>query len=187
METTMLYVEHIIIGLSASVWLSAFFVYFTSLESVEMIKYALEKIPASVFLLGAMYLLGILVDRAADLLTSGIEKRIRLVSHVEAESTITIWQKADQRDFYNYTRTKLRILRGTCINMPLITVSLALDTGRYYAQRTAPILYVIIVGSIFSLLAIYGYIATEKNFYRKAKIIEKYINTNRKEYTTTHK
>ena len=68
METTSLYVELIVIGLETITWLASFSVYFTDIEYISAIKAIVEKLPASIFLLGIMYIVGLIFDRASDLI-----------------------------------------------------------------------------------------------------------------------
>ena len=63
MATTSLYVELIIIGLETMMWITSFSVYFTDIQYIFVIEKIIETLPASVFLLGVMYILGLIFYR----------------------------------------------------------------------------------------------------------------------------
>lgn len=172
METTVLYAEMIIIGLEASLWIGILSVMLTDLKTWSVIKYLFEKIPAAIFFLGMLYILGITVDRLADLLLSDFEKKIKKESKLDAKSSILIWKNAGQETYFLYTRSRIRILRASVINFPLITLSAFLLTYKLMPQYIFFISFVIFLGFLFTATAFRGYKETVTSYYKKARLLE---------------
>ena len=173
MGTTSLYVEIVIIGLETMMWIISFFIYLTDIKYISLIENIVEKLPAAIFILGMRYVLGLIIDRVADWLFDNIENKIRKSSGLMAASSILIWKKSDQEEYFKFTRSKIRILRASSINMPLLMLSLALNIFRYYGWRTSLFVFVIFLGGFLSVASLWGYVLTVKNYYKKAGILEK--------------
>lgn len=124
MATTSLYVELIIIGLETMMWITSFSVYFTDIQYIFVIEKIIETLPASVFLLGVMYILGLIFDRIADLIFQKTENQIRVKSGLKAQSSILVWTESKQEEYFKFTRSKIRILRSSAINIPLFVISI---------------------------------------------------------------
>ena len=93
METTSLYVELIIIGLETLTWITSFSILFTDIEHISIIKDIFEKLPASIFVLGIMYVLGLVFDRFADIVFKKTERKIRSIQRqTAATATDMNWQ-----------------------------------------------------------------------------------------------
>lgn len=175
MGTTSLYVELVIIGLETMMWISSFFIYLTDIKYISLFEKILEKIPASIFLLGILYILGLIIDRVSDRFFNKVENTIRASSGLVAASSILIWKKSDQEEYFKFIRSKIRILRASSINAPLFTLSMVLNISRYYGWKTPLFVFVIIIGGILSAASLWGYVLTVKNYYNKAKILENEI------------
>lgn len=178
METTSLYVELIIIGLETVMWMASFSIYFTDIKYISVIKEMIEKLPASIFLLGIMYILGMIFDRASDFIFKKVENRIRHNSGLKAKSSILICKSSDQEEYFKFTRSKIRILRSSSINVPLLVVSIALNILKYYQTENMFLIFVVVTGCVFSFFSWKGYKIVLENFYTKASILEEaYTNT----------
>lgn len=172
MGTTSLYVEIVIIGLETMMWIISFFIYLTDIKYISLVENLLEKLPASIFILGMLYVLGLIIDRVADCFFNKVENKIRASSGFMTSSSILIWKKSDQEEYFKFTRSKIRILRASSINMPLLMLSIALNVFQYYGWQTSLFVFVIILGGILSGASLLGYMFTVKNYYNKAKILE---------------
>ncbi len=172
MGTTALYVELVIIGLETMLWILSFSIYFTDIQYLSIICELLEKLPATALLLGLLYILGMIVDRAADKFFEKTEEKARAKSGLHAESSILIWKKSGQEEYFKFTRSKIRILRASVLNLPLLAVAIALDIFRYYGWRKPFFCFTVFVGAALSVLSLYGYKRTMKNYYAKARILE---------------
>ena len=103
MGTTALYVELVIIGLETAMWIAAFSIYLTDVQYISLIGKLLGILPASVLLLGILYILGLITDRVADYLFDKEENKIRLNSGLHAKSSILIWKKSSQEEYFKFT------------------------------------------------------------------------------------
>ena len=179
MGTTSLYVELVIIGLEAMMWIIAFSIYLTDIKYISLIEKLLEKLPVSIFILGVLYILGLIIDRVADGLFDKVENKLRASSGLVAASSILIWKESGQEEYFKFTRSKVRILRASSINMPLFMISMALNVFQYYGWRTSLFAFFIILGGILSGATLWGYVLTVRNYYNKATVLE--IELNRRE------
>ena len=107
MGTTSLYVEIVIIGLETMMWIISFFIYLTDIKYISLIENVVEKLPAAIFILGMLYVLGLIIDRVADWLFNNIENRIRKSSGLMAASSILIWKKVIKKSILNLPDQKL--------------------------------------------------------------------------------
>ncbi len=68
METTQLYIELVIIGLEAFGWISFFVIDIIGNKVVSIFNNILNNFSTSVLLIGVLYVIGILIDRLADII-----------------------------------------------------------------------------------------------------------------------
>ena len=173
MGTTSLYVELIIIGLETMMWIASFSVCFTEIQYIFVIEKIIETLPASILLLGIMYILGLVFDRIADLVFQKTEKQIREKSGLKAKSSILVWTESKQEEYFKFTRSKIRILRSSTINIPLFVISIIMNVVKYYQSGYLFLLFVVVTGCILSYFSWAGYKQAITNFYNKARILEK--------------
>ena len=171
-----LYVELIIIGLETMMWITSFSVYFTDIQYIFVIEKIIETLPASVFLLGVMYILGLIFDRIADLIFQKTENQIRVKSGLKAQSSILVWTESKQEEYFKFTRSKIRILRSSAINIPLFVISIIINIVKYYPSKYLFLIFVVVTGCILSYFSWICYKQAITNFYNKARILEKDIN-----------
>ena len=129
MSTTNLFVELIVIGIGAMLWLILLTL---ALFGFQWLQFKVEILVALVIpLLSLIYLLGIIVDRIADSIFERIwSKQIRK----------TVYQESNQQNFYNdrrlvlsqqnpiterllYAQSRTRICRGWSLNAAVITLT----------------------------------------------------------------
>ena len=117
MNTTDIFIEHLIAGVQVGVWLLLLF----------LSVFGYEWVILAVILLPFIYPLGIVVDNIADEILQPLHRRIRksvvgdkdistarLMLRLQSEHT------ASQLD---YIRRRIRISRSTFINMIIITIT----------------------------------------------------------------
>ena len=172
METTVLYAELIIIGLETAVWVWVLSALLTDLQICSYLKYFLEKAPAAILLLGLLYVVGMTMDRAADMLFSKLEATIKKKSKLEASSSMLVWKRAEQQEYFAYTRSRIRILRSSTINFAMITLSMLLFVNRYMGDKPLFLLFIAVIGLFFSGTAFVSYKRMVESFYEKAHILE---------------
>ena len=180
MSFTSLYAEVSIIGLEVFVWLVLLFEVVTGGGKVfGLVEKVSSNIGLSVFVLGLIYVLGCIVDRLADLVFGGMTGKIRATSGIETESSLLIPENNKEKEYRSYIRMRIVILRSTSINLPLISVF-----GSIYAtqhtQETLFICVILVAGLVFSILSVLGTKNSIKDFYDKARMIEKkYANASK--------
>lgn len=182
MGTTALYVELIIIGLETMLWVASFSICLTDIKYISIIEKIVGTLPASVFLLGIMYILGLIFDRVSDLIFQKTENQIRDNSGLKAKSSILIWTESNQEEYFKFTRSKIRVLRSSSINIPLFVISITMNIVKYYRAGYLFLPFVVVTGCILSYFSWAGYKQTITNYYNKARILEIALNeSDRKE------
>lgn len=99
MQTTKLYVEYIIIGMETLIWLGLLILLILGTPVMAIFDYCIQNLLTSIFMLGACYVLGLLVDRVADQLTKKTKEKIKGDYPIEANTSITVWDKIKQGSF----------------------------------------------------------------------------------------
>lgn len=172
METTQLYIELIIIGLEASIWMCIFYINIVGNKIMNIITNIVNNLGSSLLLIGILYIIGVLVDRLADVIFQKTENNIRSKSGMKAKSSIIIWGKNNQSDFANYARTRIRILRASIINIPLIMISVVWYTLEYYEWQTILVIYILSLGILFTYVAWHSFVKLVEIYYDKARVLE---------------
>jgi hypothetical protein len=128
MSTTDLFVELIIIGVGAAIWLSLFVFSILGYDWVPL--EGLSSLVALVPLFSVAYVLGIVVDRAADMIFGRLWSPgvLHKVYEEEGEYFGDRWlvyiHPGRLGNLLEYGRSRLRICRGWTLNAILILVSL---------------------------------------------------------------
>lgn len=177
MATTSLYVELIIIGLETFIWIASFSLCLTDIKYVSVIRNIIEKLPASIFMIGILYILGLIMDSFADRMFENLENSIRQKSGLRAKSSVLIWKNSGQEEYFKFVRPKIRVLRASSINIPLVTASLIWVCLKYCKPESLLLLflYISIIGGFLSVSSYKGYKKTLATFYTKAHILEESI------------
>lgn len=172
METTNLYVELIIIGLETSIWMCMAFVEIIGEKAINFINFILSNFSSSLLLIGVLYIIGILMDGFADMVFKNSEKKIRKSSGLEAQTSLLVWEKYKQWNVSDYMRSKIRILRVSIINIPLIFLSVLCYIVIYNNESKCALICTIILGVFLTLISIKSYFESVKNYYNKARSLE---------------
>ena len=172
METTQLYIELIIIGLEASIWMCIFFVNIVGNKVLSIYSDVLDNLSSSLVLIGILYIVGIMTDRLSDIFFQKIENKIRLKSGLQAKTSILIWKKYNQEKFSDYTRSRIRVLRASILNVPLISVSLIWYVLKYFNKKLFVIIYIFLLGFLFTYVSWKSFVKLVSNYYNKARVLE---------------
>lgn len=172
METTQLYIELIIIGLETFGWISVCIVNFIGNKVISNFSSVLNNFSSSLLLIGILYIIGILMDRLADMIFQKGEDKIRNASGLKAKSSFLIWKKYDAQKYSDYSRSKIRILRASIINIPLITMSVIWYILEYFEEFYAVAIYILILGILFTYISWKSYNLSVKRYYDKACALE---------------
>jgi len=192
MNTTNLFVELIVIGLGASVWVALFALSFLGIGWAP----SLEKLFSFTFLIptvSLIYVFGIVVDRVAD---SWFEKlwsntlRNKWFQNINDyyRSRRLVYTGSERLgDLLEYSRSRMRISRGWALNSALIFVGFNLFMAiQSPAVENKSLLW--IVGSVAIALLTYGSYFAWFNLsvaeYRKVKQHADYVSSQR---TSSHR
>lgn len=172
MQTTKLYVEYIVIGMEALVWIVLLVLLIIGKTAVVFLDYCIKNLLTSLFMIGACYVLGLLVDRIADTLTDGKKKQIKSHYPIEASTSITVWQKVKQDTFAEFTLSRIRILRSTILNFVLTgVIAMLVAAYRYHNGRLG--VWAMIFFEIMAMVAWQAHTSLLVNYYQKTQKLER--------------
>lgn len=172
METTQLYIELIIIGLEGFIWMCTFLVDIIGNKATSVLTNVLDNFSSSLLLIGILYVIGILVDRFADIIFQKREDAIRNKSGLKAKSSILVWKKYDAEKYAEYSRTRVRILRASILNLPMISISFMLYVMKYLDKFYMLVIYILILGTLFTYVSWKSYKLSLIRYYDKACALE---------------
>lgn len=172
METTQLYIELIIIGLEAFCWMSLFLIDIVGNEVIGIFNNILNSFSTSLLLIGILYIIGILMDRLADMIFQKGENSVRKSSGLKAKSSFLVWKKYKAEKYADYARSKIRILRASILNIPLITISSVWYVVRYFDKLYMIVVYILVLGILFTYIAWKSYNLSIERYYDKACALE---------------
>lgn len=172
METTQLYIELIIIGLEGVIWMCAFLADILGNKITSVLANILDNFSSSLLLIGILYVVGVLVDRLADIIFQKKEDDIRIRSGLHAKSSIIVWKKYNAEKYAEYSRTRVRILRASILNLPMISISFILYVIKYLDKSYMLVIYIIILGVLFTYISWKSYNLSLIRYYDKACALE---------------
>lgn len=156
MRTTALVVEHLAIGIQATIWILLFLFSFWSYDwlfSLATYHQILSLIPA----LALAYPLGIFIDELSDWLFKCWSKRIRIQHLPENERTtfglLIILKDNSTSQYFQYLRGRIRMSRSTAVNAFFTAIGTIIFTKQHLADilgasLTSAIMWEIGVGAI---------------------------------------
>jgi hypothetical protein len=138
MNTTNLFVELIVIGMAAVVWLCFLAASIFPLKPIELLSTTVSA-SALAPTLAASYILGIAIDRLADFVFQHRDHKLRArrfsSSDYQRARTVIYAQSESLSGWFQYCRSRLRICRGSAINTVLITIAV---NAFIWTRRPAP-------------------------------------------------
>ena len=172
METTQLYIELIIIGIEGFIWMCTFLVDIIGYEATGVLAYILGNFSASLLLVGILYIIGILLDRFADIVFQKKENTIRNKSGLYAKNTALVWKKYDAVRYAEFSRTRVKILRASVLNLPLISLGFILYAMRYLDKSYMIVMYILFLGMLFTYVSWKSYDLSLIKYYNKTRELE---------------
>ena len=173
MTTTVLFIEHLITGFQAAVWITLFVFSLFGFDwfDLDQIK-GLETI-AAILVVSVVYPLGVFIDNIADDIFKPWNRKIRN-KYVRDESLsvrkLLITTKDETLASYlGYVRTRIRISRSAALNFALITVaSVILTFTRLQAALGSSFwkltIFELVVGPILTIIAIWSWFRITQTF-----------------------
>ena len=131
MNTTLLFAELLIIGLQAAVWMFLLLINVFGIgwvQSVQAGNLATWQAPILIVLLSVFYVIGVMIDRAADVLFSRWERKLRRIGFPDPPMPLVVlrFELARGNEHLNhqfeYNRSRMRISRASALNFGLATL-----------------------------------------------------------------
>jgi len=171
-QTTQLYVELIIIGLQGSLGLFLLAICLFGWDKVQKAFPFFAYTSSVVLLIGFFYLLGLFIDRFADLLMKNEEKELRAEKSIKTH-TLLLLNDNKQTEFLHYTRNRMRVLRASTVTVPFITMFAIVCV---WTEKAINPLYasgtVMILGALTFCLSRKSYLSLQNRYYDAVKTIE---------------
>lgn len=182
MNTTLIFAELLIIGLQASIWLFLLILGIFGTNWIQgLVTFGIAdwQTVIVVVALSIVYVLGVIVDRLADFVFTGWDKKIRDRTYPNLPLTLGVmrFQLGKDNEYLNrqfeYTRSRMRIARASSLNFLLITV---LGGWLIYhlqfpstAEKTKFIATLLLVGGSLSGSAIYAWNKLSETYIEQVK------------------
>jgi hypothetical protein len=163
MSTTAVFAEILIIGIQAAIWVVLLIISFFGYAWILTVSSSLENwiVPIVVILFSLFYTLGIIIDRLADLLFLVIKpkdfflkskwKRLAQEQAHSGTHVAILLKDGHASTFFEYIRSRIRIVRATVVNLFLTLLSALIFIARQCdslgcTPKTNLILVVILIG-----------------------------------------
>ena len=196
----MIFAELLIIGLEGGICFSFFLLSIFGVDIFEQTLSFLEKWQLLVLaiVLALIYVFGVILDRIADWLFRSKEKQVdeEIVGDMPVTIPVMRFSLGIQNDFLNqqleYTRTRMRIVRASTINFPLIAVGLSTFlltrlTNISYELRWNYVGIVLAMGFVFSYASYRTWKSLIKAHLKLAKVMYEHQTQHGKKKKTTKK
>jgi hypothetical protein len=185
MSTTSLFVELLVVGFEALVWISLFFSAFCGIGWLPGLINIFEKagLFVAIALVGFAYLVGIIFDEIFDFLTVGWSSRIK--SAIHEKNLPEMWDmqayifgnSKEATEQLGYIRTRVRIMRSSIFNFGLIGIGAILFINSQMSSANYSIGRINWIVSIISLslvgIASFVYWRLEKAYWLRVMGIYK--------------
>lgn len=172
MKTTELYVEYVIIGLETLLWIICSLYIIVGRKILVILDYCVQNLLPSIIIICGCYILGIITDRASDLLLTKRKMQIKAAYKIQSKTSLLVWDKVNQKDFATFTLSRIRILRSTIFNLVLLACTSGYLIWKYYKNYMFAI-FVFLLLIIFSIIANFAHKELLKVYYKKTSIFEK--------------
>lgn len=167
MSTTLLFVELLIIGIQASVWLFLLsIIMFGSNWLSTIINASMWETMTAVILLSFSYVIGIIIDRIADLTFGKWDKAMtnNAIPNPSVPTAVIRYKLGKDNENLNrqfeYIRSRIKISRASSINFALGTIFgiwVVLQQITIPKERMAYIIAISIAGFLFTIGAVYSW------------------------------
>lgn len=178
MSTTTIFIELLITGVQAAIWLSLFIFSLFGIEWFSLDKVKGYEAVLGIVLISLAYPLGIFIDNLAErMLTTRrlkIEKRHFPGGPPSVMRTLITINDERFSDSFDYDRTRIRVSRSSALNFGLITImSVALTLVRFGSILASNKWWVaavgVVVGTMLTALSIVCWYWVTENYYKRLK------------------
>lgn len=141
MNTTSIFVELVVVGLHTAIWMALIILAFVGYQNLNLEK--VFTLNLALPILAITYILGILVDRAADIALTAQDDRLRSqydLRGLPGFLSMRFYVLSKSSDVYaqlEYTRSRLRIARASILNFAFTTLAAVLFVWFQLGQALA--------------------------------------------------
>lgn len=176
MTTTAIFVELLVTGLLALVWLILAILSFTGMPWNELAGFLGLKEKegiSSILALGFAYVVGIVVDRISDSLFRRFDVRIRksrIHAKVPSVSEMRLYVMSVNEKlsaFLDYLRSRLRLARSSALNFFLITLAAAIFSATRNSNGRELVFAITIGGLGLTLATGYAWYRISRTYYKR--------------------
>lgn len=180
MNTTDIFIEHLISGVQVAIWVFLLFLSVFGFDWINIEQIKDLQLIIAVFLLPFVYPLGIIVDNVVDELLQPVHKKIRNKYMTDKNQStaklLTILPNEHIAGQLDYIRRRIRISRSTFVNMIVITISLVIFTAARLSDMLGNDLYKalafeVVLGGIFVYLSWNSWTDFTNTQYKRVKDI----------------
>lgn len=174
MGTTVFFIEILIIGLQAVVWVAMLAAALFGTRLSDLAAFQGWEASVTLVFLALAYSLGLLADRLADALFSPLDHRMRPSIIPDKEAPVwrmrlyLISRANGLTEFVEHSRTRIRIVRATAFNMLMLMASAAAVwiAGRTALSPVSMILF-LLVGAAGVGVSFYAWRRMTKAYYKR--------------------
>lgn len=198
MNTTLLFAELLIIGLQTSLWTFLLVLnvfgnsWFQVLQSTGLYNWQAVII---ILLLSIFYVLGIIIDRLADLVFSRWDRRIadKIIPHPPWPISVMRFELGRDNEYLNrqfeYTRSRMRIARASSLNFGASTILVMLLIltrlqSTSATERWEYFIFTSIIGVLLTVAAIYSWHKLTRTYFGLVKANYELYNAKQVESST---
>ena len=176
MSTTSVFIEHLIAGIQAAIWLVLSILIFQGFDWIKPEYFKDTDKYFIVLAVAVVYPLGVFIDEVADRLfrKKGDAMRKRIMKNIEVTVGLVLERsKSDSlNQYFNYVKMRIRICRVSCLNFFCITLSslfcIVLHFKEtHYISKEGLMTIVFFTGISLTALAYYAWLKTTETFYEK--------------------
>ncbi|MFQ5752801.1 MAG: hypothetical protein ACE5HI_12465 [bacterium] len=189
MKTTVLFVEHLITGIQASVWIVLLVFSFFGYDWISLDGLKNFATIGTLLVLSVIYSIGVFVDDLADRLLKRWSERIRDRRMVEEDisgESLSIMKTLKEIDneflsnYIGYIRSRIRISRATFFNFSLITVSAVVFTCIQLDEISPQlfwklVIFEIIIGMAIAVAALLSWLSITNTFAKQVIRMHKMV------------
>jgi hypothetical protein len=192
MNTTNLFVELIVIGIGAAIWV---FCFLATAFGYDWINHGLFASTLGVgFVIGVVYVLGIVTDRIADgLFEASVSKYYRRkiyssdTERFYADRTLLLLQHSPCSELFEYGRSRMRICRGWALNSVLTTIAFNALVWTRPFPGTGSSRAALVASSAFLLMSVgacYAWCQLKRTEYIKTKETAEFLRAQKPDKST---
>lgn len=151
MSTTALFVEHLITGLQALIWLTLMTIcFYRNDANLSLLPFKGFEAQAMLLAFVFAYPLGILIDNLADWLFDKFiclfDKSKKSKNTVNVTELLARTKDTSLSSYLSYVRMRIRISRSSALNFALLTIFLIVFTWKNHGIPIVPINYYLLIG-----------------------------------------